>query len=105
MAEKKPIDVGDEKQVRQRRTKAQIAREREIYELQDILGTVGGRAFIWRLLEQCGMYRAPETHPQGAFVDIGQQNIGRWCTNEVFTSNPDAYTLMWREAQERDKDG
>jgi hypothetical protein len=107
MARKKKasVDVGDEKQVQGHETRTQLAREREIYELRELLGTYGGRAFVWRMLVECKMYRAPAIHPQEGFVDIGQQNVGRWLTNEVFTSDPEAYTLMWREAQEREKNG
>ncbi len=104
-AEKKVADVGDEKQVAKGRTKSKIARDQEIIETKELLDTYGGRSFIWRLLEQCGMRQEITIHPQAAFAGIGRQHIGRWVENEVFTSDPDAYTLMWREAQEREKDG
>ena len=96
------VDVGDEKQVKGRKTKAQLARERELHELKEILSTYSGRAFIWRLVQQCGMHQEISIHPQAAFVGIGRQHIGRWVQNEVFTSDLDAYTLMYREAKERD---
>ena len=99
---KKQVDVGDETQVKSRKTKDKSAREREQHELKELLGTYGGRAFIWRVLEQCGMYQEISIHPQAAFVAIGRQHIGRWIQNEVFTSDLDAYTLMHREAKERD---
>ena len=105
MAEKQAVDVGDKKQVKERKTKQQIADEREIQEVKAILSTVGGRAFFWRLLGWCGMREEISIHPQGSYVGIGRQHIGRWVENQVFTSDPDAYTLMWREAQEREKDG
>lgn len=99
------VDVGDKKQVRQRRTKLSISRERELHEMKELLGTYGGRAFIWRLLDWCGMNQEISIHPQGSLVGIGRQHIGRWVENEVFTSYLDAYTLMRREAKEREKDG
>lgn len=109
MTEKKPaLDVGDEEQVRKQKTKTQIAREREIHELKEILGTYGGRAFVWRSLVQCKSVPGMDfigTHPQGTFRELGQQDHGRWLTNEVFTSDSEAYSLMWQEAEERKKHG
>lgn len=105
MTRKKAVDVGDAGQVKRGKSKADLKRQQELLELYEILSTEGGRAFIWRLLTHCGMYQEISIHPQAAFVAIGRQHIGRWVQNEVFTSDLDAYTLMHREAKEREKDG
>ncbi len=99
------IDVGDADQVAVAETKAQIAREREVHELGEILDTYGGRALVWRVLAQCGLQRAIPADTNDAFRDIGKKDIGQWLLNEVFTSARDVYTLMRQEAQERDEDG
>ena len=59
-------DVGDPKQVKAKKSKHQLAREQEIADLHAILQTYGGRAFIWRVLEQCELYRAA---PGGSEAD------------------------------------
>jgi len=101
----KAVDVGDAGQVKRRKSKADLKRERDLYEMKELLSTEGGRAFIWRLLECCGMRQEISIHPQASLVGIGRQHIGRWVENEVFTSDLDAYTLMHREAKEREEDG
>ncbi len=104
---KKPLDVGDEKQVEELRTKADLAREREVGEFRIILETEAGRAFIWRILEYCNFLSRPATDPNGGFEtfrQLGHGDVGQWLLNEVFTSDIGAFTLMWNEDQERKKD-
>ncbi len=95
-------DVGDVKQVKEKKSAVKLAREREIAELHAILGTYGGRAFIWRLLEQCGVYQAASTDPHGIFRSEGKRDVGLWALEEVFTSDPAAYTIMRNEAVSRE---
>lgn len=98
------LDVGDARQVDAAKTKVQIAREREIQELKEILETYGGRAFVWRILAECGLQRGVPMVTNEAFRDIGKKDVGQWLLNEVFTSVPNVYILMRQEAQERDDD-
>ncbi len=102
---KKPIDVGDEKQVKELKTKLELAREREIGEFRAILETEAGRAFVWRILEKCKIYDTSVVHELATFVALGEKNIGSWLINEVFTSDLGAFTLMMQEHQERMRDG
>ena len=95
-------NVGDETQVKARKKTAKLHREKEVEELREVLSTSGGRATIYRILEWCQIYQDPCTHPQAAFRDIGKQDVGRLLLREVFTSDQDAYTVMLREAKERD---
>ena len=96
-----PVDVGDAQQVDQLEIKVRNARDREIYELGEILKTYGGRAFIWRALEQCKDGKFISTHPHDTFLELGHQDVGHWLRDEVFTSDINSFTLMYREAQER----
>ena len=101
---KKPLDVGDEKQVKERKTKLDLAREREVAELRVILETEAGRAFVWRILEYCRWRERPITHELETFRQLGHGDVGQWLLNEVFTSDIGAFTLMMQEDQERKKD-
>ena len=100
MAEKEPIDVGDEIQVKKRKTAHQLRREREVAELQALLDTVGGRALIWRLLEEAGFHKlsfvGEATHTM-AFNE-GRRSIGNWLLSEALTARPQCYNLMRDEA-------
>jgi hypothetical protein len=96
------VDVGDEKQVKTRKTAMQLRRENEVENLRAILKTAGGRAFIWLLLEQCGIYQSAAGDPYEVARGEGKRDIGLWAMNEVFTSDPQAYTIMRNEAVSRD---
>lgn len=99
--EPKPFDAGDEKQVRKRKTKAQLAREREVEELRVLLKTKPGRDLLWRVLSQCKIYTF-DFLPDGnqLYFDHGKRSIGGWLLQEVFTADAGAYTLMQSEAKE-----
>ena len=101
---KKPLDVGDAKQVKEHKVKLDLAREKEIEEFRVILETEAGRAFVWRLLSYCHVFDRPITDALETFRQIGHGDVGQWLLNEVFTSDLGAFTLMMREDQERKKD-
>ena len=102
MTEKKPFDTGDEKQVKERKNVHQLARDQEVEELRALLETYGGRSFVWRLLEQCGIYRAAVGDPHEILRGEGKRDIGLWAMDEVFTSDPEAYTIMRNEGKLRE---
>jgi len=102
MTNKKPFDAGDEKQVKENKTNHALVRQQEIEELKFILSTYGGRAFIWRLLSKCGVYRAASGDPYEVARGEGKRDIGLWTIEELFTSAPEAYTIMRNEAASRD---
>ena len=101
---KKPLDVGDEKQVKERKAKLDLVREREVAEFRTILETEAGRAFVWRILLYCQWNTRPVTHSLETFRQLGHRDVGHWLLNEVFTSDIGAFTLMMQEDQERKKD-
>ena len=101
---KKPLDVGDEKQVKERKTKLDLVREREVAEFRIILETEAGRAFVWRMLSYCRIMHRPITDPLETFRQLGHGDVGDWLLKEVFTSDIGAFTLMMQEDQERKKD-
>ena len=100
---KKSLDVGDPKQVKERKVELDLVREREIEEFRVILETEAGRAFVWRILSYCRMFERPVTHELETFRQLGHGDVGQWLLNEVFTSDIEAFTLMMSEAQEREK--
>ena len=93
------IDVGDEEQVAEAQAKAKLLKERETEELRHILGLYGGRAFVWRILEYCGLYRSPSS--EDILRETGRADVARYLLEEMFVSDKDAYTKMRNEAEER----
>lgn len=103
MSRVEPYDAGEETQVKQKKTKAQLNRERETESLRSILSSYDGRAFLWRLLEECGIYTSSFTGNSTTFFNEGKRHIGLWTLNEVMEVDPNAYHKMKVEAVERDK--
>ena len=96
-------DVGDPKQVRKRRTKVQIRRERELHEIREILNTSFGKGFIWRILEKCHMFHTTSHHEALSMARMsGERDVGLWLLDELDQSNPNAYIMLIREQQKRD---
>lgn len=98
-------DIGDEEQVGRRKTRAQLAREREVADTAKVLDTAAGRAFIWRLLEKGGFhtlsFSGEETHLT-AFKE-GRRDMANWALAECLTARPQCYNVMRAEAEERDQ--
>lgn len=98
------MDVGDKVQVKERKTKLQLVREKETEELRIILSTYIGRAFYWRLLSKCGVYKCSfNGDPNVTIFNEGQRNIGLWALEALLLVGSEVYTLMRNEASERGK--
>jgi hypothetical protein len=104
MSETSNFDAGNEADVKKRKTKAQLKREREIEEVKQVLSTVSGRATIWRILDWCGVYRTSFTGNSETFFNEGKRNIGLKLIEEIFASDKNAFYLMSREATDKQED-
>ncbi len=102
---RKPIDAGDERSVKERKQTFKLIHEREVEELRQILQTNGGRAFVWRQLSRCGIFKAPLTDALETFRELGRRDIGLELLDEVFTSDAEAFIVMMREDQMRKSEG
>jgi len=92
-------DVGDPKKVKIRKTKHQLAREQELEELRALVETSGGRAFLWRLLEQCKISTFGFCGDNDYLNNLeGRRSVGGWVIEEVDAAHPKAYSIMRDEA-------
>ena len=98
----RPIDTGNEKQVKEIKKAHELVREQELAELQALLEAYGSRSFLWRLLERCGIYKAGITDSLETFRELGKRDIGLWVLEEIFEADPNAYTTMRSVAASRD---
>ena len=104
MANEEVLDTSDEKQVQTRKNKNKTKRDREESELKDILNTYGGRAYIWRVLSRCGLFKSSFTgEPNSTFFREGQRDIGLNMLSEIMELDGAAFQKMQQEAVERDK--
>lgn len=96
-------NVGDENQVKIKKTKKALEREAELDDLKQILQTARGRYFIWRLLERCRVFNTSASmDPSVCLFQSAERNIGLWVWGELFQAYPDAYDKMREEAKERE---
>lgn len=94
-------DVGDEEVVKVKRTTSKSKRDKELDDLRQILSTYAGRAFIWRMLAQCGVYKTSFTGNSTTFFNEGKRHIGLWLLDEVFSADKFIFTKMQNEAEDR----
>jgi|TARA_Y100000310_G_scaffold171987_2_gene172114 hypothetical protein len=102
--DKEPTDVGDDTQVKKRKTKAQLRREHEQEELRQLLSTPGGRYFLWRLLDYCKLFHTISSNNS---IDMallsGRRDAGLWVFAEIMETAPNTWTIMKEEANQREE--
>ena len=92
------MDTGDVKDVKKKKTKAQLRRLKENEWLKDILSRPGGRDFIWRLLTQCGVYDTSFTgDAPHTFFNEGKRQIGLWVLTEIDEADNRSILLIHEE--------
>ena len=95
-----PVDlVGQEQAIIEGKRLQKHERAKEIEDFNWIMGDARGRRFMWRVLEQTGLYRNPFTGNSQTFFNCGQMNIGQWLMAEIHENCPDAYMTMTKEAK------
>ena len=99
-------NAGDKTQVKAREDKVKLARLKEVQALHNLLGTYEGRWFMWRLLSESGIHSTSFVgeFPLTMAHREGKRAMGIWAELELFQSRPEAYTLMRREAEDREKE-
>lgn len=95
-------DVGDEKSVARKLTKSQRIEERELDDLNSVLSTYKGRAFLWKHLSVCGIYSVSFTGDNYTFFKEGKRSVGLELMTEIEGADPYALSKMRDEAIERD---
>lgn len=97
-------DVGDVKQVKQRKNKAELVMERNTEELRQILSTPGGRYYLWKLMHISGMYNRSYTpDPYQMALAIGARDVGLMIREDILSAHPSIFNTMEIEAKEREE--
>jgi galactose-1-phosphate uridylyltransferase len=98
-----PTDLRRQEQEAQRDERAAKAqRDKEIEDFKEVVRTKQGRRFIWRLLEEAGVYRSSFTGTSQTFFLEGQRNMGLLLIREIHEICPDVYTTMLKEQESND---
>lgn len=99
--EKKPFDAGDPEAVKARKRELKGAETLRLDALKAIMGVPNGRAYMWWLLGQCGIYRSSFAgDPHRTAFNEGQRNIGLIVFAELHQHCAGDYQKMVAEAQQ-----
>lgn len=97
------VDISDPKQVKKRKTKQQLVRERELVEMRDLVETSGGKGFLWRLLSRCHMFHTISNRDSSEMSrQSGERDVGLWIIAELDQADKSAYIKLYKENQERE---
>lgn len=95
----KTFNAENETQVKGRKRKDEIRREREMNDLRFVMGHEQGRRFVWRLLTITGITRSSfETNALSMAMKEGQRNVGLTLTAEIMEADTKSYLTMQLEA-------
>ena len=98
-------DAGNAKHVEERAKKSKLFQRQLDEHLKSVLSTNVGRAWFFDLLGRCRLFQTSfNTDPGRMAFDEGQRNIGLMLQAEIGRVYPEAFTLMMREANERDSE-
>lgn len=94
-----PTDLrAQETSERERATRQRLELEAEKTDVKWLMSTKRGRSFMWRLLEQAGIFRSSfdANAMRMAFAE-GNRNYGNRVLDMVNRSCPELYTVMVKE--------
>lgn len=96
-------DASDPKQVRQARQWSKVAEQRRHAMLNAIMELPDGRAWMYDLLEFCGVRKNPfSSNALFMAYGCGELNVGLWVLADLMAACPDKYLLMVSERKLRD---
>ncbi len=75
-------------------TAAKLKQLRDSADFQWLMSDERGRRYVWRLLEQCGVYRSSFTGNSETFYREGMRNIGLILVKDCHQHCPDQYQKM-----------
>jgi hypothetical protein len=95
----KTFNAADEDQVKTRKRKDERERDRELADMRQVMSSVEGRRFVWRLLERAGVFRTSFTGNSTTFFNEGMRNMGLMVLGDVHEAAADAYIVMMNESK------
>lgn len=99
MSEHDPLDIrGQERARADKALRDRLAQEAEEADIRKLMTSKWGRRFLWRLMDQAGVFRlsyAPDAMAM-AFAE-GNRNSGLRILNLIHTLCPEHYNAMLKE--------
>jgi lysyl-tRNA synthetase class II len=97
----KPLvkNAADEKQVKDAKFTVEERRRQELNDLRQVLSSVSGRRFVWRVMSHCKAFASIWDSSAKIHYNAGKQDVGHFLIAEVGEADQDAFFLMMQEAQ------
>lgn len=93
--------IDDEERKAELEAKQQLLAQRDIDDIQFVMGTEQGRRVVWRVLESGRVFAAiPPMDALAMAFNEGQRNLALELFQRVMTHCPDQYLTMAAEAGE-----
>ena len=101
-----PTDIRSQERAKsEQEQRSKLAKDTEESDLKWLMGSKRGRRIVWRQLEQAGVFRLSfNTNAMQMAFNEGNRNNGNRLLAQINEVNPDAFTLMLKEAKEKTND-
>ena len=99
MSEYNPLDLkAQQKSKDSKKSADRIERQNEESDIKWLMSSKRGRRFVWRLLEQAGVFRSSfNTNAMAMSFGEGNRNYGLQLLNLIHTLCPELYPTMIKE--------
>lgn len=102
MTKRDPTDLRGQERHREDVEQARkVERDQEKADFAWLMSDKRGRRFIWRMLENTGVYRSSFTGNSETFFREGARNVGLKLISDIHEFAPDAYPLMLEEQRKK----
>lgn len=96
------FSTAEAEEIKGEREAEEVKRVRARRDLKAVLKTVEGRAVLWQILCDTGLYRSSFSSDSHVMAfNEGQRNIGLMLIDRIVTADTEAYKLMQEEANDR----
>ncbi len=93
----KPLisNAASEKEFAKAKTKQKHSRLIQLQDIRDILKTEAGRRFMWRYLDECGVFRSSyDASGSKVYFNEGMRNIGNQLLADITEASPEVFAQM-----------
>lgn len=97
-------NAADETQVKKASSKVKSLREKQLNDVRFILSDVQGRRFLYRYLEEAGVFKSSFTGSSETFFNEGQRNIGLKLLADITEADVEAFVKMMAEAKKKEQE-
>jgi hypothetical protein len=97
-----PVDLSDERHVRQRARSAKAHESTRAQVLRNLMASIDGREWMFELLELCHVYQTSFS-PNALWMAKaeGERTVGLMLIGQIQVSCPEQYLQMMKEAKDR----